>query len=109
MAARAHKRAATLALLAPDACLDDDAVRIDGSQRGAAYGIPTDAMIEAVRLMASTQGLLLDPVYSGKAFAGLIAAVRDGGIADGSDILYIMTGGTPGLFAYPQTLRRGGR
>lgn len=97
--------AATLALLAADSCPLDDAVRIAESQRGSGYGIATDAMVEAVRLMASTQGLLLDPVYSGKAFAGLIAGVRDGTIADGSDLLYIMTGGTPGLFAYPATLR----
>ena len=96
---------ATLALLAQDSYLPDDAVRIDDTQRGHAYGIPTDAMIEAVHLMARHQGLLLDPVYSGKAFAGLIAGVRDGCIPDGSDILYIMTGGSPALFAYPATLQ----
>ena len=80
--------------------IDDTAIRIDGSQRGPGYGIPTDAMIEAVRLLARTEGLLLDPVYSGKAFAGLIAAVRAGEYAPGEAILYIMTGGVPGLFAY---------
>ena len=100
--------AATLSLLAPDSYLLDDAVRIDVTQRGHAYGIPTDAMVEALRLMARHQGLLLDPVYSGKAFAGLIAGVRDGCIPDGSNILYIMTGGTPALFAYSATLRQTG-
>ncbi|MBC9033026.1 D-cysteine desulfhydrase family protein [Sphingomonas sp. JC676] len=80
--------------------LDDAAIRIDGSQRGPGYGIPTDAMLEAVRLLARTEGLLLDPVYSGKAFAGLIAAIRAGEYAPGESVLYVMTGGVPGLFAY---------
>lgn len=99
---------ATLALMDESAALPANAVQIDGSQRGPAYGIPTDAMVEAVRLMAASEGLLLDPVYSGKAFAGMIAGVRDGSITDGSDILYLMTGGTPALYAYPASLRQTG-
>lgn len=75
-------------------------VVIDGSQRGEGYGIPTDAMREAVELLARTEGLLLDPVYSGKAFAGLLAAVRGGEFRAGEAVLYVMTGGVPGLFAY---------
>jgi D-cysteine desulfhydrase len=77
-----------------------DAVRIDEGQLGDDYGIPTDAMREAVRLMAQTEGLLLDPVYSGKAFAGLLHDIRHGAIPPGSSVLFIMTGGMPGLFAY---------
>ncbi|MEP9358670.1 D-cysteine desulfhydrase family protein [Sphingomonas sp. KR3-1] len=73
-------------------------VRIDGSQRGAAYGIPTEAMLAAVRLMARAEGLLVDPVYSGKAFAGVLAGLRDGSLT--GDVLFVMTGGTPGLYAY---------
>jgi len=73
---------------------------IDGSQLGDGYGIPTAAMLHAVRLMARTEGLLLDPVYSGKAFAGLLAAVRQGHYAPGDAVLFVMTGGTPGLYAY---------
>jgi D-cysteine desulfhydrase len=57
-------------------------------------------MKEAVRLLARTEGLLLDPVYSGKAFAGLMAAIRAGDHAPGESLLYVMTGGVPGLFAY---------
>jgi L-cysteate sulfo-lyase len=56
-------------------------------------------MFEAVRLMARTEGLLLDPVYGGKAFAGLLADLRRGTVEAG-DVLFIMTGGIPGLFAY---------
>lgn len=80
--------------------IDAAAIHVDGSQRGPGYGIPTDAMVEAVRLLARTEGLLLDPVYSGKAFAGLIAAIRAGAYAPGESVLYVMTGGVPGLFAY---------
>jgi D-cysteine desulfhydrase len=50
--------------------------------------------------MARTEGLLLDPVYTGKAFAGLLSAVRSGAYSDGDAILFLMTGGLPGLFAY---------
>lgn len=77
-----------------------EAVVIDESQLGEGYGMPTDAMREAVRLMASQEGLLLDPVYSGKAFAGVIAAVRSGRHAPGENVLFVMSGGVPGLFAY---------
>ncbi len=78
--------------------LTDDAIRIDGSQRGEAYGIPTDAMLAAVRLMARQEGLLIDPVYSGKAFAGVLAGLAEGRLS--GDVLFVMTGGMPGLFAY---------
>jgi len=63
-------------------------------------------VILALRLMAEREGLLLDPVYSGKAFAGLLAAIRDGIYAPGEDILFIMTGGGPGLFAYRKELSK---
>ena len=91
----------TLALLDQDARLDS--VEVAGEQRGEGYGIPTSAMLDAVRLMARSEGLLLDPVYSGKAFAGFLADARAG--AEG-DLLYVMTGGTPGLFAYRSEFER---
>lgn len=75
-------------------------ILVDGSQRGPAYGVPTPAMVEAVELLARSEGLLLDPVYSGKAFAGLLADVRAGRHAAGTDVLFVMTGGAPGLYAY---------
>lgn len=84
--------------------ITENDIIVDGAQRGDAYGIPTDAMREAVRLMARHQGLLLDPVYSGKAFAGLIADIRNGHYKSGQKILFIMTGGSPGLFAYRNVL-----
>lgn len=90
----------TAALMVPDLHVDSDAVSIDASQLGPGYGIPTDSMRAAVRLLASTEGLLLDPVYTGKAFAGLVANISAGNYRKGQNILFVMTGGVPGLFAY---------
>jgi L-cysteate sulfo-lyase len=96
----------TLALIDPaSAFTEGDIVVMDG-QLGAGYGMPTEAMFEAVRLVARSEGLLLDPVYGGKAFAGLIATIRDGAWRNEEPVLYIMTGGLPGLFAYEPAFRR---
>jgi L-cysteate sulfo-lyase len=95
----------TLALLDPGAAIDEADIVITGDQLGRGYGEPTAAMLEAVRLLARTEGLLLDPVYSGKAFAGLIAAIRSGAWAGEAAVLFIMTGGLPGLFAYEPAFR----
>ena len=97
--------AEALALAAPDLTLDSDAIAIDGSQRGAAYGVPTAAMLDALRTMARSEGLLLDPVYSGKAFAGLLHDIRGGKYRRGDNVLFLMTGGVPGLFAYQSVFR----
>jgi len=68
------QRLATASLaLVSGATLPADAIRIDDTQLGEAYGIPTGAMLDALRSMARSEGVLLDPVYSGKAFAGLLA------------------------------------
>ncbi|KQP31933.1 D-cysteine desulfhydrase family protein [Methylobacterium sp. Leaf100] len=98
------KANATLAILAPGLMLTSDDIVIDGAHRGPGYGIPTAGMLEAVRLLARTEGLLLDPVYSGKAFAGLLHDVRGGLYPSGANVLFVMTGGVPGLFAYPDVL-----
>jgi D-cysteine desulfhydrase len=104
-------RASTLAkaretaqLLDPAPTVAEDAVRVDDTQIGAGYGIPTDAMRAAVRLMATTEGVLLDPVYSGKALAGLQQRAADGVYRSGARVLFVMTGGAPGIFAYRGSL-----
>lgn len=96
--------AETLALLDPDRSLNDTDIVVSGSELGEGYGVPTAAMFEAVQLIARSEGLLLDPVYGGKAFAGLLAAIRSG-TWSGAPVLFVMTGGLPGLFAYEPAFR----
>jgi D-cysteine desulfhydrase family pyridoxal phosphate-dependent enzyme len=81
-------------------------VQTDDSAMGPGYGVLTDAVREAIRLTAETEGLLLDPVYTGKVMAGLIGLIRGGALARGQRVLFIHTGGTPGLFAYRGGLAR---
>ncbi|MGH2453092.1 MAG: D-cysteine desulfhydrase family protein [bacterium] len=71
---------------------------------GEGYGIPTVGTIEAIKMVARTEGILLDPVYTGKAMAGLIDLVRRGTLARGHTVLFWHTGGVPALFAHAQTL-----
>ncbi|HED1421441.1 TPA: D-cysteine desulfhydrase [Kluyvera georgiana] len=65
-----------------------------------AYGIPNDDGMEAVKLLARLEGILLDPVYTGKAMAGLIDGISQKRFKDEGPILFIHTGGAPALFAY---------
>lgn len=71
----------------------------DQRHYGEGYGIPTDAATEAIRLLARTEALLLDPTYTGKAMAGLLADVRSGAVGPGETVVFLHTGGVPGLFA----------
>lgn len=77
-----------------------DAVECFDDYVGPGYSLPTDSMVEAVKLLASTEAILLDPVYSGKAMAGMIDLVRKGHFAEGSNVLFLHTGGSPALYAY---------
>lgn len=77
-----------------------DHVDIRGGYGGPAYGLPTEAMHDAILRAARMEGLLLDPVYSGKAFAGLIDLVERGAFEPTETVLFLHTGGLPALFAY---------
>jgi 1-aminocyclopropane-1-carboxylate deaminase/D-cysteine desulfhydrase-like pyridoxal-dependent ACC family enzyme len=68
---------------------------------GEGYGIPTAECLEAIRLLARTEAILLDPCYTGKAMAGLIHDVRSGAIAPSETVVFLHTGGAPALFAQP--------
>ena len=68
---------------------------------GDGYGVPTAGMVEAVKLMARFEGILLDPVYAGKGFAGLIDLVRKGHFKQDENVVFLHTGGSVSLFAYP--------
>ncbi|HID94501.1 MAG TPA: D-cysteine desulfhydrase family protein [Candidatus Latescibacteria bacterium] len=74
-------------------------VRIYDEYIGPGYAVPTRECINAIRLLAREEGILLDPVYTGKAMAGLIDLVRVGAFREDESVLFIHTGGTPALFA----------
>ena len=71
-----------------------------GEYAGETYGTVTPAGQEAVILVARTEGLVLDPVYTGKAFAGLTDHIRQGQFTPDETVVFVHTGGTPALFAY---------
>jgi L-cysteate sulfo-lyase len=78
-----------------------EAVMANGDYVGGGYGVPTDGMIEAVTLTARQEGILLDPVYSGKGMAGLIDLIRQGKtFKPDENVVFVHTGGAVGLFGY---------
>ena len=91
-----------LSYLELDNNLSDNIVITDGDFVGEGYGIHTPEVIEAINLCAQTEGLLLDPVYTGKAMAGLIHYCRSGIIKPEENVLFLHTGGSQGLFAYSE-------
>jgi D-cysteine desulfhydrase family pyridoxal phosphate-dependent enzyme len=74
-------------------------IHIDHTRFGAGYGKPTPECLEALRATARLEGLILDPVYTGKAMAGLIGWIREGRFTDRHSVLFWHTGGAPALFA----------
>ncbi|MDF1631283.1 D-cysteine desulfhydrase family protein [Mycoplana sp. MJR14] len=100
LSATAEKIDAVLQFLSVDARVASTDLRVSGAELGDGYGLPTHSMIDAVGLLARSEGLLLDPVYGGKAFAGLLSDIESGAVAPQSSVLFIMTGGSPGLYAY---------
>ena len=75
----------------------DDAIRLDETELGPGYGVGTPSADAAAGLLATTEGILVDPIYTAKALAGLIALVRDGQL-DGQRVVFWHAGGMPGLF-----------
>jgi 1-aminocyclopropane-1-carboxylate deaminase/D-cysteine desulfhydrase-like pyridoxal-dependent ACC family enzyme len=82
----------------------DADIEVVAGHAGPAYGVPHEATIEALRLAGALEALTLDPVYSGKGLAGLIALVKSGRWSKDSDVVFIHTGGAPALFAYASGL-----
>ena len=81
-----------------------EAVKVVDEYVGPGYSLPTDTMVEAIRLLARTEGILLDPVYTGKTMAGLIGLTRKGQFKKGENVLFVHTGGSPALYAYIPTI-----
>jgi 1-aminocyclopropane-1-carboxylate deaminase len=80
--------------------LGDDEITVLAGYEGPAYGVPDEQTIDAIHLVARTEGMLTDPVYEGKSMAGLIDLVGTGVIPTGSKVLYAHLGGQPALSAY---------
>ena len=78
----------------------DDRWRISDAALGDGYGIPTPEAMSAIDVLARTEGVLLDPVYTSKAFARLVAQIQAGALPADRDVVFVHTGGAPGLFAY---------
>lgn len=90
----------TLEFLDSKATLPADWVNVADDWVGPGYSIPDERTIEAIRMFANEEGVLLDPVYTGKTAAGLIGMIRRGDIPKGGKALFWHTGGWPALFAY---------
>jgi len=97
-ALRIANEAATIAGVSTRLTTDD--LVTDQRYIGAGYGIATPECLEAIRLLASTEGILLDPVYTAKAMAGLIDHVRRGELDPDAPVVFLHTGGVPALFAH---------
>ena len=94
----------TAARLGWDVSPGPEAVSIDDRYPSPGYGVLGDPEREAIRLVARTEGLLLDPVYTGKAMAGLMGLIQHKEIDVGERVCFWHTGGTPALFAYASEL-----
>jgi len=94
----------TAALLGIRGGVPRECVRALGDWVGPGYSLPTSEMVEAVRMLAQVEGILLDPVYTGKTMAGLIGLIRRGEFDRGTNVLFVHTGGAPALYAYQNVL-----
>lgn len=83
-----------------------DEIRIENDYIGPGYSIPSEEGNAAIRLMAGREGVFLDPVYTGKAVAGILGCVGNGSIPRGSSVLFVHCGGSPALFPFADLLCR---
>jgi len=94
----------TTALIDLSATFSHDDVSIDGNYVGKAYGEMTPEGLNAIRLVARTEAIFLDPVYSGKAMAALIHAIQSGALTNEESVIFLHTGGGPSLFPFGTSL-----
>jgi len=88
----------TAAYMGLDLRMEPDEITVLTDYVGAGFAIPTDEMVEAIKLVAQTEGILLDPVYTGKVMAGLIDLIQKGIFHNSENVVFIHTGGIPALF-----------
>jgi L-cysteate sulfo-lyase len=91
-----------LAAMRPETHPAAQALQLDRSQIGDGYEHVTPSTRDALSLAARTEGVLLDPTYTGRAMAGLVRAVADGSIRPGERTVFLHTGGLPGLFGHAE-------
>lgn len=95
---------ATAEVIGLDASFTAADIRLDGAHVGEAYGLATSEGLDAIRLLARTEAIFLDPVYSGKAMAAMLTAIRSGRYTADDSVLFLHTGGGPSLFAFGEAL-----
>ena len=91
-------------LLRLDTALDPDDLDTITGYSGSDYGIPTDGVFEAIHLVAKTEGIMLDPNYTGKSMSALIGEIRAGNLGPEIPVVFIHSGGLPQTFAFPDQL-----
>ena len=84
----------------------DEMINHDNSYVGEKYGAATKEGVEAMKLLAKKEGIILDPVYTSKGFAALIDYVKKGIIKKGENVIFMFTGGSPAVFAYSEEISR---
>lgn len=86
----------------PDDLVSDEDIIVRDEYYGKAYAYPTVEANDAVKLLAKTEGVLLDPVYTGKTMAGMLDMIKNGDLEDARDIVFLHTGGAPALHPYAE-------
>ena len=94
----------TAEFLGSDIRLTRNDIHVDDRFVGEGYGVPTDECLDAMNALARTQAILLDPVYTAKTMAGLIAHIRTGDVGADETVVFLHSGGTPALFTYGEEL-----
>ena len=98
----ATKLRAVIDTIGCDIDIGDDEILCDDSMLAPGYGLPNEATVAAIRYLARREGILLDPTYSGKTFAVLLEMLRQGCFGGDDHVVFLHTGGTASLFAYPE-------
>ena len=89
----------------PRDIVGDHEIIINDEYIGTGYGRPTDAGVAAMRTVAENEGVILDPVYTGKAMSGLLDMIRKGALDNARDVVFLHTGGVPAIHPYAEYLR----